>query len=440
MRGHKAAQELARSQVVTPLEVVQLFWRITHQYRSRFSRVLDLGAGDGRFALSGRYASYEGVEIATKKRPLANLPETARILYKCAFDHEREGYAACIGNPPYVRHHDIDEKWRDSIARRLREATGFTINRKCNLYVYFLFLALLKSKSDGLVSVLVPYEWVSRPSAEPLRKYINQNKWHVDIYKFLEIPFDGVLTTASISVIDKRKRDGQWGYYQIDREGAISHLENMTGSNRGVLPYKPRGQLWAMRGMSPGTQKVFTLTEGERIHAGLDHDDVLPCVTSLREVPPQLSRLTDSTFRERFVQAGARCWLIGSHMDIISSRLQAYLDSVPETHRNTWTCNSRQPWFKYPLFESPKLLVATGFTSFGPKVLINHIKAHAVGSVCGVYSDNDHDWPRLRDYLTGINFEKRIVPHAKRLKKIEIRQLNGVLDSFLQWERRHVQS
>lgn len=437
MGRHRTAYELARSQVVTPLEIIQLFWRITHRYRSHFSRVLDLGAGDGRFARSGRFASYEGVEIDTQRPHLTDLPGNAKVLYHCAFEHEKQDYAACIGNPPYVRHHDIDERWRDSLARRLTAETGVTINRKCNLYVYFLFLALLKSISDGLVSVIVPYEWVSRPSAGPLRKYINNNKWHVDVYKFVEPIFDGVLTTASISVIDKRKRDGQWCYYQIDRRGAISQVESMTGSNRVFLPYENRGKLWAMRGMSPGTQKVFTLTEGERIHAGLEIDDVLPCVTSLRAVPRDLAYLNISTFREWYVLADARCWLIKSYMDVLTPRLKDYVDSVPEARRNTWTCNSREPWHRYSLFEAPRLLVSTGFTTFGPKILVNSVGAHAVGSVCGVYSDAEHDWGRLRGYLIGVDFENRVVPHARKLKKIEIRQLNTVLNSFSQWKERH---
>ena len=432
-----SASEIARSQVATPKEVIRLFWKITHNYRSHFSNVLDIGAGDGRFAIGGKYDSYEGVEIDAGKRPISDLPRTATILYKCAFEHQNEGYAACVGNPPYVRHHYIEKTWRESVVNRLTKETEFKINRNCNLYVYFLFLALQKTRSDGLVSVLVPYEWVSRPSADPLRKYINLNRWHVDTYKFVDPIFNGVLTTACISIIDKRKRDGQWYYYQIDRQRNVSRLNKMTGSNQDILPYDARGQLWAMRGMSPGTQKVFTLTEGERIHAGLNHDDVLPCVTSLREVPSSLSHLTDSAFRKRFIEGGLKCWLIRSHMATISVHLQAYLDSVPAALRDTWTCNSRDLWYRYSLSEAPKLLVSTGFVSFGPKVLVNTVKAHAVGSVCGVYSNIKHDWSRLRSYLINIDFEKRVVPHAKHLKKVEIRQLNSVLNSFLKQEELH---
>jgi len=288
---------------------------------------------------------------------------------------------------------------------------------------------------------VVPYEWVSRPSADPLRGYIKQNGWHVDTYRFVDPIFDGVLTTASISIIDKRNRNNQWCYHQIDKHGNILRNLSVTGSNREVLPYEDRGKLWAMRGMSPGTQKVFTLSEGERIHAGLKHDDVMPCVTSLREVPPELSQLTRSAFRKRFIETGAKCWLIKSHTDPISSSLQAYLDNVPENLRSTWTCKSRESWYRYPLFDAPNLLVSTGFTSFGPKILLNSVNAHAVGSVCGIYSDiSKISLPQLRAYLTGIDFEKRVVAHAKKLKKVEIRQLNAVLNRYWQRKERYVQS
>ena len=437
MSKHNTAYEIARSQIATQEDVIRLFWRITHRYRSHFSSVLDLGAGDGRFALSGNYKSYEGIEIDINRPPITNLPRTATIINNCVFEHQKEGYAACIGNPPYVRHHDIEEKWRDSVAERLTKKTDLRINRNCNLYVYFMFLALLKARSDGLVSVLVPYEWVSRPSAKSLRKYIISNGWHVDIYKFVESIFNDVLTTASISVIDKKKRDGLWSYNMIDRNGDIFQLNSVTGSDCDILPYEVRGQLWAMRGMSPGTQKVFTLTEGERIHAGLHQDDVLPCVTSLRDVPSSLLRLTESAFRKRFVEGGAKCWLIKSYESTISTRLQAYLDNVSPALHDTWTCNTRKPWYRFPLSEAPKLLVSTGFISFGPKVLINEVKAYAVGSVCGIYSDTKIDWSSLQSYLVGFDFEKRVVPHAKKLKKIEIGQLNSVLNYFFQQGMHH---
>jgi hypothetical protein len=76
-------------------------------------------------------------------------------------------------------------------------------------------------------------------------------------------------------------------------------------------------------------------------------------------------------------------------------------------------------------------LAATGFTSYGPKILLNDVGAYAVGSVCGVHTQKRKvNFRRLRKFLAKIDFEKRVVAHSGALKKIEIRQLNTVLNRF----------
>ena len=436
MRKRKNAYELSRSQVDTPEDVVSLFWQVAHKYRHRFSSVLDLGAGDGRFALGGgRFGEYVGVEIDKRRKQKTNLPPEASITYGCAFRHGETGYAACIGNPPYVRHHDLDPSWRDRIANSISTATGQTVNRKCNLYIYFLFLALLRSRSQGLVATIVPYEWVSRPAALPLRNYIQSNGWQVDTYRFSEPIFSSVETTAAISIIDKRNRSGKWNFFSISRQGVIAELPKVTGSKQGLIAYADRGDIWAQRGMSPGTQKVFTLSNGERIHAGLTMRDVYPCVTTLRDVPKELTNLTRPAFQSRFVEAGAKCWLIRSDRDRMSDRLSDYLDAVPKQLRSTSTCTNRTPWHRYPLFDQPDMLVSSGFIGRAPKALINSIGAHAVGAVHGVYDVPSGAGRELQNYIASSDFSSRVVAHSGNLRKLEIRQLNSILNTFSQKRR-----
>ncbi len=426
----KTAYELARSQVSTPTGIVALFWEITHQYRKRFSTVLDLGAGDGRFALGGRYASYLGVEIDPSAKPDTDLPDHASIAYGCAFDNPSQDFSACIGNPPYVRHHDLDPAWRNKVADRMHREIGIRPNRTCNLYVYFIGLALSKAKEDGVVSLLLPYEWVARPAAAFLRQFIKEKRWDVDVYRFTEPVFGSVLTTSSILVIDKSTRGGKWTYRNLNLNGDVSAISSVTGTKTGMLPYESRGDVWAMRGMSPGTQKVFVLTEGERLHAGLKSEDVFPCVTSLRGVEEDLTVLTAPAFKKRFVEAGARCWLVRSCEDDLSDRLKAYLAAVPETSRDTATCNARKSWHKYPLSGIPRLLVSSGFTGQVPKILVNSVGARAVGSVSGIYADHSVGVLHLQRYLKNTNFEDQVVPHANGFKKVEIRQLNAILKQY----------
>lgn len=433
----RTAYELSESQVTTPEWVISLFWELTHQYRERLGSVLDMGAGDCRFARGGCFDRYIGLEIDKHRVAVAEPPANGKIIHGCVFHHKDSEYDACIGNPPYARHHDIESSWKEQTGARLERELVIQLNKHCNLYIYFFCLGLLKTRRDGLLALIIPYEWVSRPSARALRDYIHRKRWSVAVYRF-QIPiFHSVMTTASITIVDKARDDGRWRYYDISPGSQVVPRQGVTDSKDGVLDYAERGKIWALRGLSPGSQKVFTLTEGERVHAGLSKRNVVPCVTTLRNVPRQLRVLSRSAFEKHFVRAGERCWLIRSYMKKLSSELEAYLGAVPQENRRTYTCQNQTPWFKYNPHPVPQMLFGSGFTKFCPKVLVNSVGARAVGSVWGIHSKGRLSVRRLQSYLLRINFERQVVAHAKTLKKVEVKQLNAVLNTFVEQERKN---
>jgi methylase of polypeptide subunit release factors len=210
MIRRRTAYELSQSQVSTPPSVVQQLWRLVHARRGTIGSVLDLGAGDCRFAVGGHFRQYTGIEIDPSRISRSTLPKNARVINQCAFRHQQSGYDACVGNPPYVRHHDLESPWRDDVIKVLEKRLGVSLNKRSNLFLYFLCLALLKTTSDGIVALVVPFEWISRPSAEPVRDFIREQGWDVDIYRFTESVFDKVLTTSSITILDKKSKGRQW--------------------------------------------------------------------------------------------------------------------------------------------------------------------------------------------------------------------------------------
>lgn len=438
MANRRTAYELSESQVVTPKPVISLFWRLTRKHREHLGSVLDVGAGDCRFATGGEFDSYTGVEI-DRKRISADPPTNGKIIHACAFRHAENGYDACVGNPPYARHHDIESGWKERTVARLERELGVSLNRHSNLFVYFLCLGLLKVHEDGLLALVIPYEWVSRPSARAVREHIRANRWNVEVYRFQMAIFPGVLTTASISIVDKARRDGSWKYYDITPSYRVIPRQGVADSEAGVLDYAARGRIWGLRGLSPGTQKIFTLTEGERIRAGLGKRDVVPCVTTLKDVPRSLRSLSRTSFKKHFIQAGKKCWLIRSHEDKKSAELTAYLESVPLTDRQNYTCQNQTPWFRYRPHPVPRLLFSSGFTTFGPKVLVNSVGARTVGSVWGIHGQKISSLRRLQKYLLAIDFEKQVVAHANTLKKVEVRQLNSVLNGYIELEQKDAQ-
>lgn len=428
---------LDRCQVDTPDDLVSATWAHVFQKRKNVGKVVDFGAGDGRFAKGGVYAEYVGYEIDELRCRDALMPSNAKLVNSCAFSNEIVDADLCIGNPPFVRNQDLPVGWRHHVSAMLKRRTGLSISGLANAWQYFFLLGLTSVKNDGLCVLVIPYEWVSRPSARLLRNYIKSKGWSVEVYRLVDRTFDSVLTTASITIVDKSVSNGAWSYFEESTVGAYRLLPSPSGSQEGVINYSRRSDITsdmpkAVRGLSPGTQKVLTLTEGERVRYALEIDvDVVPCVTSLRRVPPGIRVLDQQTFRTHFRDIGQKCWLLRTDR-APSQALQSYLSTVPAEDYQTATCLGRKEWWKFRMPSIPAMLMSQSFREGFPKVVCNMIGARAVGGVCGVYNLNSEQAAWMSVEVDSIDIRDRIVAHSNGLRKIEINQLNTLLRGLLE--------
>ncbi len=423
---------LDKCQVDTPHAVVQYIWNMLGAFGKHFNRVVDYGAGDGRFSVDGKYGSYVGFEIDAARLPIGGLPANATIKHECAFGSKDRGFDLCVGNPPFVRHHDIDKVWYENVCKLLEADIGFRIDRRSNAFILFLIRALLATKSDGLVALVIPFEWVSRPAASSLRDYIATKKWEVRAYRFTEDIFHGVMTTASLTIIDKSKKNGKWSYYSICPEFKVKKQKFVSGDVE-IFEYAKRtGENYAQRGLSPGGQEIFCLTEGERIHNRLVKGvDVVPCVTTMRHWKEELNSLTEYQFQRLYVNTGMRCWLIKTWEEP-STQLMSYLNSIPESKRSNYTCSHRNTWWKASPHQPADIIYSSAFVTAAPKFLLNTVKAVAVGTIHGVHNVKKKHRNVLRKKLTQVDFGARVVAHSGKLRKIEVGQMNKILADIMQ--------
>ena len=424
---------LERCQVDTPAAIVRAVWNHVRDLRQgRELKVVDFGAGDGRFSHDGDYASYVGYEVDRSRYADVKLPPRARLVHACAFDHPITDADLCIGNPPFVRNQDLPNGWAREVAGKLCDRTGVLLSGLANAWQYFFLLALASVKDDGLCALILPYEWVGRPSSARLRNYIEVNRWNVSVYRLAETTFAGVLTTSSITIVDKSSRNGLWRYYEEARSGEFRRLISVTGGRAGMLPYGRRPDPTsatprAIRGLSPGTQAVLTLREADRARFDLKiGTDVVPCITSLRSVDEECENLDAATFNELYRDAGARCWLPRTDRPV-GPRLLHYLKSIDPSRYQTKTCLEREVWWKFNMPPVPIMLLSQGFTGRTPKVVHNEYQVRAVGGVCGIYGLDEEAARRVRTRLRAENVGRRVVRHSNGLMKIEIGQLNALL-------------
>lgn len=425
---------LSRCQVDTPERIVRFIWDQVNARRASAGAVVDFGCGDARFRQFGALDSYTGFEIDPTRGPTGRLDATSRVIIGCAFEPTNPvNYATCVGNPPYVRHHDLDPAWIERAEARLSSLVDYEADGRSNAYIYFLWLALASVADDGLVALVVPYEWVSRPASAKVRDFIRRSKWDVDVYHIENAAFERVLTTACVAVIDKSSpRSGAWRLFNVAANGAVTAMRQATGSSRKQLAYEHASEgARAIRGLSPGGKDVFVLSEGERIHFRLKPGiDVVPAVTSFRHLEQSQASLTEALFRKEFVHAGQRCWLLNA-ASTPSPELRAYLDQVPQEARQNYTCRARQVWWKFPMPKVADILYASGFKGARPKIFRNFAGAVHVGGIHGIHCKSAAMAADVLDALQQIDFSKRVVALSKGFLKVEVNQMNTVLNAAL---------
>lgn len=422
---------LARCQVDTPERLLRFVWTQVNSRRPNAGNVVDFGCGDARFSSFGTFDTYTGFEIDPARGPRAPLRSPNKVILGDAFEPSQAlGFSTCVGNPPYVRHHDLEEDWLERADKRLKDLMPYQADGRSNAYVHFMWLALASVDAHGLVALVIPFEWVSRPASAKLRSFIKKQGWDVDVFHIRNAAFERVLTTACVAVIDKRAPlGGKWQFFDVDDADVITSMKEVTGSSHKQLAYqKAAGQTRAIRGLSPGGKEVFVLTEAERIRFQLEHPrDVLPAVSSFRHLEQSQMTLTETLFRNHFVHTGKRCWLLNVDGEI-SLALKAYLDQVPKEARVNYTCRSRKLWWKFVMPKVADILYSSGFKTARPKMFRNVLGAIHVGSIHGIHCEAAGDAPAVMAELQKIDLSKKVVSLANGFLKVEVRQMNTVLN------------
>lgn len=137
-----------------------------------FDTIVDAGAGTGRFALAAarRFprASVIAVELnedlvralQTRIRE-AGLSARIRVVggdYR-AVQLEPRGRTLFVGNPPYVRHHDIDEHWKRWY-RDGMQACGIKASQLAGLHAHFVLRSLQLMRPGDALSFVTAAEWM----------------------------------------------------------------------------------------------------------------------------------------------------------------------------------------------------------------------------------------------------------------------------------------
>ena len=222
------------------------------------ARIVDPGAGSGRFLLAAGAAFPRAALVAVENDPLAaallRANAAARGMagrlaviaadYRAAALPEARGATLFLGNPPYVRHHGIAPEWKNWLAESAA-ALGLKASKLAGLHVHFLLRTLQLARRGDRGAFILPAEWLDTNYGALPRALLAGGLGGEAVHAIAPeaMPFPGAAATGAIVCFRPGRRAGGAAFRRVASLAGLGALP----AGRKV----PRARLAAARRWSP---------------------------------------------------------------------------------------------------------------------------------------------------------------------------------------------
>jgi adenine-specific DNA-methyltransferase len=376
------------------------------------SRVVDPGTGSGRFLLRAAAAfpsaTLVGVEIdpvaaliARANLAVSGLACRSRILvgdYR-RFCEPTPGHTLYIGNPPYVRHHLIEPKWKEWFFQAA-EQLGHKASRLAGLHVHFFLATAHAAQPGDSGAFITAAEWLDVNYGSLVRSLIlgKLGGQSIIVIDPTAQPFPDATTTAAITTFEVASKPASVFFRRVnslgdlgtgnegrkihrDRLSAQGRWSNLTRSaKKPPEGYMELGEICRVhRGQATGANDVWIAGEHS---VGLPASVLFPTITRAREVLEADGRLDDP--------AKLRCVVdLPPELDRIDRTerlaIEQFLRYARLKGANTgYIATHRKPWWCVGL-RAPAPIISTYMARRPPAFAVNHAGARHINIAHGLY-------------------------------------------------------
>lgn len=407
-----AADRRAAGAVYTPVPIVRsmMAW-LTSQGAP--ARIVDPGAGSGRFILAAGEAFPQAHLVAVEMDPLAALmlranlsargwTQRATVLVK---DYREvklprcEGTTAFIGNPPYVRHHDIAEDWKDWYASNFADF-GIKASALAGLHLHFFLQTRLLAKAGDVGAFITSAEWMDVNYGSALRRLLLDELGGIALHVLEPTieAFPGTATTAAITCFRVGETVEPVRVRSIDALQRLNDLSKGIDIPRDRLHAAPRwsiivrpseqaaageveiGELFRVhRGQVTGANDIWIAGE----HARCLPDRVkLPAVTKAKDLIQAGAHLQSSEVLRRVVDLPAE---LNEFTKEERRRIAAFLSWAKLNGADqSYTAQHRKAWWSVGL-KAPAPILCTYMARRPPQFTLNACDARHINVAHGLY-------------------------------------------------------
>lgn len=397
-------------------------------------RVVDPGVGTARFLSAAgrqfRKAQLVGLEID----PLAALMARANLATLGLAERSRidltdyrekapafKGRTLYIGNPPYVRHHQIESQWKqwlvDSSAKLNLKASQLA-----GLHVYFYLATVMRASPGDYGAFITAAEWLDVNYGQLVRDLFlgPLGGQGIVVVEPTAAPFPDAATTAAITTFRIGARPKSVKLRRVKRMKDLIDLSGGRPVKRERLELENRWSRLTHVGR-PCPEGFVELGELCRVHRGTvtGANAVFIANASAVEIPDRYKLPTITKARE-LIAAGRvladasalRCVVdLPDDLDGLTGVEKVAVEKFLEQARalgahQGYVARNRRAWWSVGL-RAPAPILATYMARSAPTFVRNVAQARHINIAHGLYPRetlSDEQMLRLVDYLsTGIS-------------------------------------
>ncbi len=292
-------------------------------------------------------------------------------------------YDAIIANPPYFKHHFIENK--EDVRAAVSSNIGAPFSVQTNIYCWFLVKSLALLRPGGRLAFIIPTEFLNANYGRDVKKYLldTGSLRHIISFCYKSKTFNDAITTACVLLAEKAggSSDGI-RLYRTDSSEQLGDLTKFLAESEfieyqpsdldverkwrsyfpgtrkfskrlsNLVPFSTYGRF--SRGIATGANEFFSIRPSTAEEHRLPAECLIPCLSKTRQAPGR--KFTQLDF-EALRQADKPVYLFDGEA-LTDKAVGDYIRAGEESgYQRRYLTRMRNPWYALEKRPASKLWV-----------------------------------------------------------------------------------
>lgn len=375
-------------------------------------RVIDPGTGSARFLMQAGEkfpnAALIGVDIdplaaliARANLAVSGFAKRSRIVlgdYR-RFNEPLSAPTLYIGNPPYVRHHQIDAKWKEWLSAEA-DKLGHKASQLAGLHVHFFLATARHARAGDFGAFITAAEWLDVNYGTLVRSLVTAELGgqSITVIEPTAQPFPDAATTAAITTFEIESKPTSVFFRRVD---SLRNLDDLTKGRKVHRDRLITETRWShlSRAAEKPPEGYVELGELCRVHRGqvTGANDIWIAGAHSEGLPDSVLYRTVTRAKELIAAKGVlwdaaklRCVIdIPVELDKLDMAdrraVERFLKVAREKGANKgYVASHRKAWWAVGL-RSPAPIISTYMARRAPAFVLNKAEARHINIAHGLY-------------------------------------------------------